>query len=292
MKCSRMHKLFCLGCLAVVGGAILMLPSWSYVVKAAYSIIPLREELTVKDNFVSSQVTIKNTSEGMISIKVLPSEWTMTDKKPIDVPDNVKSGILENIIISPSEFKLGPQEKQVVRYGLRFPEAIPDGEYRIKLTFRQSMTPDFVQSVNKYNGDTNSTQIRVLPVPNFAYVGYLFKGELQSQPSVTLTRCSFAANQKSFLINAQVLNAGNKTARLQPRVIIEKQLNNNFEPFGILDLSKSTFVVLPKKNEPLDIAVPETSDYVYAAGKYRLELRLSDERKVNTTLTQQCEVSI
>ena len=93
----------------------------------------------VLDGRRSAELVLNNIGSAPATYRVSLELRRMTDDgrlQPVEMPNASESAALDMIAYAPRKVTLQPNQPQSIRVGVRMPEGLPQGEYRVHMLFR------------------------------------------------------------------------------------------------------------------------------------------------------------
>lgn len=235
-----------LACLIIVHGLLFAAISECYA--SGVTVYPTRFELDTMSShgkFISRSVTVENFSNKTVRVKANTQSWKLDTQGNIvylEKPD--ERSLIDNTRFNPSEFSIGPKQKQLVRFTVKVPDGA-DGEYREILFFNTvSDKKDVISSITK------KLSINVNFESRFGTTIYLYKGATARNASITDVRVE--KEKKVTYITATLKNDGNIHTSLKGKVFLKSKS----------DSQKNTeipvkYFLLPECSQKLKIKIPD-----------------------------------
>jgi hypothetical protein len=229
-----------------------------------------------QERFLSKSVQVENYSNKTIRVKAYTQPWRF-DKEGqmvfLDKPD--EHSLTDNIRFNPSEFDIGPKQRQTVRFTVKVPDG-EDGEYR-EIIFFKTMTG---KSILTSSANKNVT-VDISVESRFGTTIYVYKGK--TLRNTTLTAVSLEKNKKDTYLTATMKNDGNVHNSIYGKVIL----------FNKLDPSKNKempvrYYVMPQSTQKLKIQIPNN----YAVNKNnvaQIHLNYLDENSKEQAINVEAE---
>ena len=213
---------------------------------AAFTISPIRVDLTPKQKVVSLQVT--NTSVEDISIQVNLVEWKQEQEKEF------QDQISRDVLVTPPIFKVEPQQTQILRLGLRRPfDATKELSYRLFLKEIEKPLPENFQGFR---------MIQQVSLPVFVQPQQIAQPQLQWRLQ--------AQDQSSLKLSVENVGTAHSqmtelSLKFKDGEVLQKQGNFYVLPQGVLSW------MIPKK---LKVSVGESVELSIITPKQTLKQQM------------------
>jgi len=226
----------------------LLLGTLSSSFAAGVAVYPLRIELDSQKsqgNFISKSVTVENFSNKTIRIKANTQSWKLDAEGNLiylEKPD--EHSLIDRTRFNPSEFDIGPNQKQLVRFTVKVPDG-PDGEYREILFFNTiAEKKNVISNLNK------NLSININFETRFGVTIYLYKGI--TARNAIITDLSIEKERKETYLTAMIKNEGNIHTALNGKLILTNQSNaqNNME-------IPIKYFLMPECTQKMKIKIPD-----------------------------------
>jgi P pilus assembly chaperone PapD len=100
----------------------------------------------------------------------------------------VERSALDMVRFAPRRVTLLPGQPQAVRISVRPPEGLPDGEYRVHMSFRAIPTPASPDAAPVEVAPAAGVTIKLTPIYGITIPVFVRKGRLEAQASITSAR--------------------------------------------------------------------------------------------------------
>jgi len=142
----------------------------------------------------------------------------------------VESAALEMVRFAPRRVVLPPGQPQSVRVSARPAPELPDGEYRIHLTFNG--IPDVAPVSEESQGEAQGLQIRLIPIYAISIPVIVRKGQVEASAAISNPRLESRPDGGSFL-KLDMVRDGNGSVFGELRVLRRGQSDPVFYVRGI-----------------------------------------------------------
>lgn len=109
---------------------------------------------------------------------------------------------------APRRVTLLPGQPQAVRLSVRPPEGLPDGEYRVHMSFRAIPTPS-AEEAEEAAAPANGVSIKLTPIYGITIPVFLRQGRLEAQAAIAGARLVRLENQT--LLEVDMTRTGNRS---------------------------------------------------------------------------------
>ena len=147
-------------------------------------VAPTRLEL---QGFRGTEVVLNNigteTATYRISVELrrMTPDGQLVEVDPAQVTDAEKIA-QDMIVYAPKRVTLQPNQPQSIRVGVRPPEKLPDGEYRVHLLFRAIPQP---KPITEAKSETSGIAIELRPVYGITIPVFVRSGQLAAQAGIS-----------------------------------------------------------------------------------------------------------
>ncbi|MBW4510859.1 MAG: hypothetical protein KME64_30740 [Scytonematopsis contorta HA4267-MV1] len=178
---------------------------WGSAAKADISISPIVVETQSKRGQAQGLIKVSNLNEKQFRARVYTSPFTYDKVKGFQVLTNSPNDLTPYMQFSPRELQVNGSSERNIRFVVRFPPSLPDGEYRTMI-FTENLETSTVTEEDKPKGVVMNTTI----IPRIGVAVYVRKGNIS--PNIAATSARFEAATKN--IELLVKNSGKATAVL------------------------------------------------------------------------------
>ncbi|MEM9925579.1 MAG: hypothetical protein AAF915_17815 [Cyanobacteria bacterium P01_D01_bin.50] len=173
------------------------------IAKANISISPMVVETEAKRNQAQGRITVSNPNSRNFRARIYTSPFTYDKEKGFKTLSSSPFDLAPYLQFSPTELKVDGSSKRNIRFIVRFPPNLPDGEYRTMI-FTENLRK---RTVNKTDTAKNVT-FRTNITPRIGVALYVRKGDV----SPNLTTQSARFDPKSNKIQLLIGNTGKASA--------------------------------------------------------------------------------
>lgn len=173
------------------------------IAKANISISPMVVETEAKRNQAQGSITVSNPNSQNFRARVYTSPFTYDKEKGFKTLSSSPFDLAPYLQFSPTELQVDGSSKRNIRFIVRFPPNLPDGEYRTMI-FTESLRKRTVNKTDTANNVTFRTNI----TPRIGVALYVRKGDV----SPNLTAQSARFDPKSNKIQLLIGNTGKASA--------------------------------------------------------------------------------
>jgi hypothetical protein len=228
---------------------------WGNPVRADISIAPMVVEVGAKRGQTQGTIKVSNSSKREFRARVYTSPFTYDKTKGFQILSSSPNDLTPYIQFSPRELQVNGASDRNIRFVVRFPPSLPDGEYRAMIFTENLETTKVIEQDNK-NSVTLSTNI----IPRIGVAVYVRKGNVL--PKLVAESATFdAASNKIKLL---VRNTGNASAVLSGNWSLKKE--NQTVRAG--NVNSTTVIALGEREFFID--VPNSNKSTLEPGKYKL----------------------
>jgi hypothetical protein len=228
---------------------------WGSPARADISIAPMVIEVGAKRGQTQGTIKVSNFGQKGFRARVYTSPFTYDKTKGFQILSSSPNDLTPYIQFSPRELQVNGDSNRNIRFVVRFPPSLPDGEYRTMI-FTENLEATKVTEQDNKNSVTITTNI----VPRIGVAVYVRKGNVL--PKLVAESATFdAASNKIKLL---VRNTGSASAVLSGNWSLKKE--NQTIRSG--DVNSTTVVALGEREFFID--VPNSNKSTLEPGKYKL----------------------
>lgn len=176
---------------------------WGSTAKANISISPMVVETEAKRNQAQGRFTVSNPNAENFRARVYTSPFTYDKETGFKALSSSPKDLTPYLQFSPRELQVAASSKRNIRFVVRFPPKLPDGEYRTMI-FTENLQKGTVTKTDTASNVTLQTNI----IPRIGVALYVRKGDV----SPNLTPDSARFDPKSNKIQLLVRNSGKASA--------------------------------------------------------------------------------
>ncbi|MGF2037715.1 MAG: hypothetical protein RMZ43_020740 [Nostoc sp. CmiVER01] len=188
--------------------------SWETAVRADIAISPLVIETEVKRGQAQGTITVTNGDAKEFRARVYSLPFTYDVEDGFKLLDSSPLDLTPYLQFSPRELQVPSTDNRRIRFIVRFPPSLPDGEYRAML-----FTENLEATIQEEPGKTSGVIFKTAIVPRVGVAVYVRKGNISHNLSVVNAR--FNPNSKQLQV--LVKNTGKATAIIQGEWTIKKE---------------------------------------------------------------------
>lgn len=178
---------------------------WGNTAKANISISPMVVETEARRGQAQGRVTVYNSDSQNFRARVYTSPFTYDRETGFKALSSSPQDLTPYLQFSPRELQVGASRKRNIRFVVRFPPSLPDGEYRTMI-FTENLQRGTVTETDTANNVTFQTSI----IPRIGVALYVRKGDVS--PKLIPDRARF--DPKSNKIQLLIRNTGKASARV------------------------------------------------------------------------------
>ena len=166
-----------------LAGAIAVIPGTSAYANGDLLVAPTR---VVLDGSRTTEVYLNNTGDEpatyriSLEVKRMQPEGRLQNIAEEDV-NAIEQAALDMVQFSPRRITLPPNKPQTVRIGIRKPEGLPDGEYRVHMLFRAIPEARAVESDTEKTG----VSINIVPIYGVTIPIIVRQGEVAASAAIS-----------------------------------------------------------------------------------------------------------
>ena len=175
----------------------------SGIAKANISISPMVVETEAKRGQAQGRITVSNPDSQDFRARVYTSPFTYDKETGFKTLDSSPKDLAPYLQFSPRELQVGASRKRNIRFIVRFPPSLPDGEYRTMI-FTENLQRGTITETDSKTNVTLQTNI----IPRIGVALYVRKGDV----SPNLNFASARVNPKTNKIQLLVSNKGKASA--------------------------------------------------------------------------------
>ncbi len=177
----------------------------SGIAKANISISPMVVETEAKRGQAQGRITVSNPNSQNFRARVYTSPFTYDKETGFKTLSKSPTDLTPYLQFSPRELQVGASSKRNIRFIVRFPPSLPDGEYRTMI-FTENLQRGTVTETDSKTNVTLQTNI----IPRIGVALYVRKGDV----SPNLIPDSARFDPKTNKIQLLVSNKGKASAIL------------------------------------------------------------------------------
>jgi P pilus assembly chaperone PapD len=219
---QRNPGVLALGCLSNVLLSSFLL--WGIAARADIAISPLVIETEVQRGQAQGTITVRNGDAKEFRARVYSAPFTYDAEQGFKRLESSPQDLTPYLQFSPRELQVPSSAERRIRFVVRFPPSLPDGEYRAML-FTENLEATIQQETDATSGVTLRTAI----VPSVGVAVYVRKGKL----SHNLSAISARYNPQSNKVQLLVRNTGKASAILQGEWTIKKGEQEIYKGLGM-----------------------------------------------------------
>ncbi|BAY82345.1 hypothetical protein NIES267_18240 [Calothrix parasitica NIES-267] len=179
-----------------VASALLSSFLLSGIAKANISISPMVVETEVKRGQAQGRITVSNTDAEDFRARVYTSPFTYDKETGFKTLSESPKDLTPYLQFSPRELQVGGSRKRNIRFIVRFPPSLPDGEYRTMI-FTENLQKGTITETDSKTNVTLQTNI----IPRIGVALYVRKGDVSPDLSFPSVRVNPKTNQIQLLVN-------------------------------------------------------------------------------------------
>lgn len=229
---------------------------WGTAARADIGISPQVIETEVKQGQAQGTITVTNGDPKEFRARVYSLPFTYDVEEGFKLLDSSPRDLTPYLQFSPRELQVPATDNRRVRFIVRFPPSLPDGEYRAML-----FTENLEATIQEEPGKTNGVIFRTAIVPRVGVAVYVRKGNISSNVSVVNARF----NPKSKQLQLLVKNTGKASAIIQGEWSIKKGERVIYQGRGI----DTTVIAEGQRYLTIDYFSPENKTQ-FAPGEYQI----------------------
>ncbi|MEM7715570.1 MAG: hypothetical protein AAF349_18690 [Cyanobacteria bacterium P01_A01_bin.68] len=168
----------------------------SGIAKANISISPMVVETESKRGQAQGRITLSNRDSQDFSARVYTSPFTYDKETGFKTLSESPKDLTPYLQFSPRELQVGASRKRNIRFIVRFPPSLPDGEYRTMI-FTENLQKGTITETNSETNVTLQTNI----IPRVGVALYVRKGDVSPNLNFTSARVNPKTNQIQLLVN-------------------------------------------------------------------------------------------
>ncbi len=186
---------------------------WGTAAKADIAISPLIIETAAKRGQAQGTITVTNGDAKEFRARVYSQPFTYDLEKGFQLLNSSPLDLTPYLQFSPGELQVPGTDNRRIRFIVRFPPSLPDGEYRAML-----FTENLEATIQEEPGKTSSVIFKTAIVPRIGVAVYVRKGNISHNLNVVNARF----NPKSQQLQLLVENTGKASAIIQGEWTIKK----------------------------------------------------------------------
>jgi len=186
---------------------------WGTAARADIAISPMVIETEVKRGQTQATITVKNGDAKEFRARVYSLPFTYDVEEGFKLLDSSPLDLTPYLQFSPRELQVPATDNRRIRFLVRFPPSLPDGEYRAML-----FTENLEATIQEEPGKTDGVIFKTAIVPRVGVAVYVRKGNISHKLNVVNARF----NPKSKQLQLLVKNTGKATAIIQGEWTLKK----------------------------------------------------------------------
>lgn len=241
----------------------------------------------------SGMVRVYNTSADTLPLKVVPHLWTLdTNGSIVYLPPEAQNHLVDNVMVNPEIFELSGQRNRLVRFAIKLPAELPDGEYPFQLFF-QPIETDENPAAKVANASGVQSILEITPI--FATTVYALKGAPVPKTSLSDYTCRYDPQNGSLTTRFSLENTGNRHTRTLGHLLLQHKNAAGQQTLAqVFKLQKeSIMLVFPNQTRTFtDVVTLPDALKMLPVGDYTLDLDLVDERGLQPAISSSCHFSV
>lgn len=181
--------------------------------RADIAISPQVIETDLQRGQAQGTITVSNQDPQEFRARVFSAPFTYEPETGFKLLESSPQDLTPYMQFSPRELQVPGSDERRIRFVVRFPPSLPDGEYRAML-FTENLEATFQEETNTTTGVTFRTAI----VPRVGVAVYVRKGNISHNLSVVSSRFNPQSKQVQLLVR----NTGKASAIVQGEWTIKK----------------------------------------------------------------------
>ena len=169
---------------------------WGNIAKANISISPMVVETEAKRGQAQGRFTVSNTDFQDFRARVYTSPFTYDKETGFKTLSKSPTDLTPYLQFSPRELQVGASSKRNIRFVVRFPPSLPDGEYRTMI-FTENLQRGTIIETDSKNNVTLQTNI----IPRIGVALYVRKGDISPNLIPNSARFDSKTNKIQLLVN-------------------------------------------------------------------------------------------
>ncbi|MBV6627341.1 MAG: hypothetical protein KI793_31110 [Rivularia sp. (in: Bacteria)] len=228
---------------------------WGNIAKANISISPMVVETEAKRGQAQGRITVSNPDSQNFRARVYTSPFTYDKETGFKILSESPKDLTPYLQFSPRELLVGASRKRNIRFIVRFPPSLPDGEYRTMI-FTENLRKGTVTQTDSKNNITLQTSI----IPRVGVALYVRKGDVSPNLIPDSAKFDLKTNQIQLLVS----NKGKASAIVAGDWKL-KQGKKTIQKGSISDTT-----VLAEKERYLNVKYLNKNQSKLAPGEYQL----------------------
>lgn len=198
---------------------------WGSVARADIAITPMVVETEAKRGQAQGTMTVYNQAPEAFRARVYTAPFTYDKEQGFQALKSSPNDLSPYLQFSPTELVVPSSGKRKIRFIVRFPPNLPDGEYRTMI-FTENLQATKVTQTNQANQVTFITSV----VPRIGVTVYVRKGDVLPNLVANSARFNPKSNQVQLLVQntgkASAVVAGNWTLKQGKQEISTGKIND------------------------------------------------------------------
>ncbi|MEO1432298.1 MAG: hypothetical protein AAFV71_25175 [Cyanobacteria bacterium J06633_8] len=169
---------------------------WGNIAKANISISPMVVETEAKRGQAQGRFTVSNPESQNFRARVYTSPFTYDKETGFKILSKSPQDLSPYLQFSPRELEVAASSKRNIRFVVRFPPSLPDGEYRTMI-FTENLKRGTITQTDSTNNVTLQTNI----IPRIGVALYVRKGDVSPDLNFPSARVNPKTNQIQLLVS-------------------------------------------------------------------------------------------
>lgn len=197
---------------------------WGTAAKAQIKISPMVIETEVKRGQAQGTITVSNRDAKEFRARIYSVPFTYDAEQGVKFLESSPQDLTPYLQFSPRELLVPGSDERRIRFVVRVPPSLPDGEYRALL-----LTENLEVTIQEETDPSTDAVFKTTIIPRIGVAVYVRKGDISHNASVISARYNPQLNRVQLLVQ----NTGQASAILRGDWRIKKGNQEIYKGLGI-----------------------------------------------------------
>lgn len=221
-NCSKNHRFLTIA--GISGALVSSILLWGNVAKADLKISPITIETEINRGQAQGTITATNGDAKDFRARVYTQPFTYDVEEGIKFLDSSPQDLAPYLQFSPRELEVPGNDERRIRFLVRVPPSLPDGEYRTML-----FTENLEATIQEENNPTTGVIFKTSIVPRIGVAVYVRKGKISH--NLTVVKARFNTQNKKLQLLAK--NTGKASVIVQGNWVIKQGNKEIYKGLGM-----------------------------------------------------------